>query len=494
MIGQLLAGRYELQELAGSGGMSSVYRARDTVLERTVAIKILHEHYSDDAEYVERFRREARALAQLNHPNIVTVIDRGEYEGRQFIVFEYVEGENLKELIDREGPLPVEQALALVAPGRARACVRARARRRAPRREAAQRPHRRGRRGQGDGLRHRALARPRRTASPRRARVLGTSEYIAPEQASGRRVDERSDQYSLGVVLYELLTGEPPFTGDNFMAVAMRHIQRAGARAFATRRPDVLAAARRDRRARDGEATRTTASRRPRRWWRRSRRRSPTPTARRLAARSAAATRRDESIPVAAAAAAAASARGSASAAALVGARRRRLAALVIALVVAGGGTDSARPGRRQVASVGGDRVHLSGAERLRPGRGRDGASGGRAAATDGELDRRPGRRSPTSELRQGGCRNRARRGRGVDRSELTVTTDTPGYTAVIEACEPPRRALQVVSEQPDRRGADDLRPRGRGYATTSSGSRASTAATDVAANEVRAARAGVST
>ena len=90
MIGQQLAGRYELQDVAGSGGMSSVYRARDTVLERTVAIKILHDHFSGDPEYVERFRREARALAQLNHPNIVTVIDRGEFEGRQFIVFEHV--------------------------------------------------------------------------------------------------------------------------------------------------------------------------------------------------------------------------------------------------------------------------------------------------------------------------------------------------------------------------------------------------------------------
>ena len=114
MIGQLLAGRYELKDLAGTGGMSSVYRARDSVLERTVAIKILHEHFSDDPEYVERFRREARALAQLNHPNIVTVIDRGEFEGRQFIVFEHVDGETLKSLVDREGPLPVDRALALV--------------------------------------------------------------------------------------------------------------------------------------------------------------------------------------------------------------------------------------------------------------------------------------------------------------------------------------------------------------------------------------------
>src|SRR3954465_11803715 len=114
MTGELLAGRYELQDLAGSGGMSNVYRARDTVLERTVAIKILHEHFSDDPEYVERFRREARALAQLNHPNIVTVIDRGAFEGRQFIVFEHVDGETLKSLVERSGPLPVDQAIALV--------------------------------------------------------------------------------------------------------------------------------------------------------------------------------------------------------------------------------------------------------------------------------------------------------------------------------------------------------------------------------------------
>ena len=101
MIGELLAGRYELQDVAGSGGMSSVYRARDTVLERTVAIKILHEQYSDDPEYVERFRREARALAQLNHPNIVTVIDRGEFEGRQYLVTEYIDGGTLREWRDR---------------------------------------------------------------------------------------------------------------------------------------------------------------------------------------------------------------------------------------------------------------------------------------------------------------------------------------------------------------------------------------------------------
>src|SRR5689334_10226188 len=93
--------------------MSNVFRAHDRLLERRVALKILHEHYLRDEDYVERFRREARAAAQLSHPNIVTVIDRGEDEGRQYIVFEFVEGENLKQLLERSGPLPVRRALEL---------------------------------------------------------------------------------------------------------------------------------------------------------------------------------------------------------------------------------------------------------------------------------------------------------------------------------------------------------------------------------------------
>ena len=103
MVGEVVADRYELEELVGTGGMSSVYRARDRLLERQVAIKVLHEHYSRDDDYVERFRREARAAAKLSHPNIVTVIDRGEADGRQFIVFEYVDGENLKQLVAEQG-------------------------------------------------------------------------------------------------------------------------------------------------------------------------------------------------------------------------------------------------------------------------------------------------------------------------------------------------------------------------------------------------------
>src|SRR3989441_1590680 len=109
--GDLIADRYELEELVGSGGMSGVFKARDRLLERNVALKILHAHYAEDGDTIERFRREARAVAQLSHPNIVTVIDRGEEDGRQFIVFEFIDGENLKELVVRKGRLDVRPAL-----------------------------------------------------------------------------------------------------------------------------------------------------------------------------------------------------------------------------------------------------------------------------------------------------------------------------------------------------------------------------------------------
>ena len=124
MVGEVLLDRYELQELVGSGGMSSVYRAHDRLLDRMVALKVLHEHYRADPEYVERFRREARSVAVLSHPNIVTVIDRGEQANAQFIVFEYVDGENLKRLIERERPLPV--ARRSPSPSRLRAASRSR--------------------------------------------------------------------------------------------------------------------------------------------------------------------------------------------------------------------------------------------------------------------------------------------------------------------------------------------------------------------------------
>src|SRR3954462_254246 len=111
MVGEVLSDRYELEELVGAGGMSSVYRAHDRLLDRKVALKILHQQIGDDEGYVERFRREARSVAALSHPNIVTVIDRGEHGGRQFIVCESVAGSNLKQLMEQRGPLPIDRSL-----------------------------------------------------------------------------------------------------------------------------------------------------------------------------------------------------------------------------------------------------------------------------------------------------------------------------------------------------------------------------------------------
>ncbi len=223
MVGEVLSGRYELEELVGTGGMSSVFRAHDRLLDRKVALKVLHQQYTDDPEYVERFRHEARAVAALSHPNIVTVIDRGEHEGRQFIVFEYVEGENLKQLINRRGPTQVETALELameVSRGLSFAHQQGLVHRDVKPQNVLL---------NGDGrakVTDFGIARSLdvKQGMTQTGTVLGTSDYIAPEQAQGWHVDEHTDVYSLGVVLYELLTGEVPFAGENFVAVAMRHI------------------------------------------------------------------------------------------------------------------------------------------------------------------------------------------------------------------------------------------------------------------------------
>ncbi len=237
VVGELIADRYELEELVGTGGMSSVFRAHDNLLDRKVALKVLHPQFTDDEEYVERFRREARSVAQLSHPNIVTVIDRGEADDRQFIVFEYIAGENLKELVDRSGAMPIETAVSL-AHQIARALAFA----------------------HDNGLVHRdvkpqnvllngdgqakvtdfGIARSMdvKHGMTQTGTVLGTSDYIAPEQAQGQTISAQTDVYSLGVVLYELLTGEVPFPGENFVAVAMRHINEPPP-SVRERRPDV---------------------------------------------------------------------------------------------------------------------------------------------------------------------------------------------------------------------------------------------------------------
>ena len=222
MVGELVAGRYELEELVGTGGMSSVYRAHDRLLERHVALKILHESHLADAETIERFRREARAVAQLSHPNIVTVIDRGEDGGRQFIVFEYIAGENLKQVVERTGPLPVRQVLELaIQIGRGLAFAHS-----AGLIHRDVKPQNVLLNGDGEAkVTDFGIARSLDVEGvTRTGTVMGTSNYIAPEQATGRPVDAQTDVYALGVVVFELLTGRVPFEGDNFVAVAMRHV------------------------------------------------------------------------------------------------------------------------------------------------------------------------------------------------------------------------------------------------------------------------------
>src|SRR3954447_13572504 len=184
--GELISDRYELEELCGAGGMSSVYRARDQLLERYVALKVLHPQYSEDGEYVERFRREARSVAKLSHPHIVTVIDRGEDGGRQYIVFEYVDGENLKELVVRKGRLEVREALEIaieIARGLAFAHDNGLIHRDVKPQNVLL---------NGDGrakVTDFGIARTLEVdGMTQTGTVLGTSNYIAPEQASGQPV------------------------------------------------------------------------------------------------------------------------------------------------------------------------------------------------------------------------------------------------------------------------------------------------------------------
>jgi eukaryotic-like serine/threonine-protein kinase len=239
VIGTLIGDRFRLDEKVGSGGMSSVYRAYDPTLERWVAIKLMHRDISNDADQLERFRREARAVAQLNHPHVVTVIDAGEDEGAPFIVFEYVEGETLKDRIRRLGRLPVPEAVAYaIEIGRALECAHAHklVHRDVKPQNVLIDPD--GRAKVTDFGIARSLEAQGLTAT---GRVLGTTDYVSPEQALGHEVTEQSDIYSLGIVLYEMLTGEAPFQADTQVAVAMKHV-REPLPDVQRRRPEVSAA------------------------------------------------------------------------------------------------------------------------------------------------------------------------------------------------------------------------------------------------------------
>src|SRR5919206_3210789 len=239
VIGTLISDRFRLEEKIGAGGMSTVYRAFDPTLERWVAIKLMHRDISTDPDQLERFRREARAVASLNHPHVVTVIDAGEDEGAPFIVFEYVEGETLKDRIRRLGRLPVPEAVAYaIEIGRALSAAHAQ---RLVHRDV--KPQNvlidsEGRAKVTDFGIARSLEAQGLTAP---GRVLGTTDYVSPEQALGHQVTEQSDVYSLGIVLYEMLTGETPFKADTQVAAAMQHV-REPMPDVQRRRPEVSAA------------------------------------------------------------------------------------------------------------------------------------------------------------------------------------------------------------------------------------------------------------
>jgi len=235
----VLSGRYRLESKLGSGGMSTVYLALDEVLDRPVAVKLLHREISDEADQLERFRREARTAARLSHPNLVGVIDAGEDDGRPYIVFEYIEGRTLKRRLQEEGRLPVDEAVAY-AIEIGRGLTAAHARRLVHRDVKPQNvlidPD--GRAKVTDFGIARSLEQKGMTAT---GRVLGTTDYVSPEQAMGEDVDERSDVYSLGVVLYEMLTGDVPFRAETQVGVAMKHVNEPMPDVQA-KRPEVSAA------------------------------------------------------------------------------------------------------------------------------------------------------------------------------------------------------------------------------------------------------------
>ena len=223
MVGKILNSRYELEQLIGTGGMADVYRARDNLLGRTVAVKILHPQYAKDEVFIARFRQEAQAAANLNQPNIVNVYDWGIENSIYYLVMEYVEGRDLKDIIQQGGPLLPERAVEIAMS----ICL------------ALEAAH-------AYGIVHRDI-KPHNvivtydnqikvmdfgiarvaggSAMTQTGTIMGTAQYISPEQAQGRPADPRSDLYSLGVVIYEMLTGKVPFDGENPVSIAYKHVR-----------------------------------------------------------------------------------------------------------------------------------------------------------------------------------------------------------------------------------------------------------------------------
>ena len=217
----LVDGRYRILRRIGSGGMADVYCAEDSHLGRQVAIKVLHRRFAQDQEFVERFRREAKSAAGLNHPNVVGVFDRGEHEGTYYIAMEFLTGRTLKDIVTAQAPLPQERVIDIGTQIL----------------QAAGFAHRHGVIHRDfkphnvivDDLGHAkvtdfGIARAGASEMTETGSIMGTAQYLSPEQAQGHAVTATSDIYSIGVMLYEMLAGRLPFEGDSAVAVALKHL------------------------------------------------------------------------------------------------------------------------------------------------------------------------------------------------------------------------------------------------------------------------------
>jgi eukaryotic-like serine/threonine-protein kinase len=233
--GALVDGRYRILRRIGSGGMADVYAAEDTHLGREVALKVLHRRFAQDQEFVERFRREAKAAAGLSHPNVVGVFDRGEHEGTYYIAMEYLTGRTLKEIVASEAPLPQQRVVELGVQIL----------------HAAGFAHRHGvihrdfkphnvivdERGHAK-VTDFGIARAGASEMTETGSIMGTAHYLSPEQAQGHAVTAASDLYSIGVMLYEMLAGKLPFEGESAVAIALKHLSEQPA-PISQLRPDV---------------------------------------------------------------------------------------------------------------------------------------------------------------------------------------------------------------------------------------------------------------
>jgi serine/threonine-protein kinase len=217
----IVDGRYRILHRVGSGGMAEVYCAQDLQLGRKVALKILYRRFAEDREFVERFRREASSAAGLQHPNVVSVYDRGEYDGTYYIAMEYLEGRSLKDVIRDEAPLDPERAIDLT-------IQVLRAARFAHRRGIIHRdlkPHNVIVDGEGRAkVTDFGIARAGASDMTQTGSIMGTAQYLSPEQAQGIAVSAASDLYSVGIMLYELLTARVPFDGDSAVTIALKQV------------------------------------------------------------------------------------------------------------------------------------------------------------------------------------------------------------------------------------------------------------------------------